>query len=177
MKVEDPMVELEWSTRKSFYPGLLLLDYLRETQPHSRKTFTEQQTSEVFFDQEQEFKNLTSSLALIVQTHTHGDSVSACTVLQLVEGGVTFVFASNQRSHEERGYLTQEMISILTVIQKSLRARADAEALRGVRRQVLSIILRLTAQRVKSYLRALNENLTACKAACEREDTADGGCQ
>ena len=174
-KAEDPIVELEWSTRRSFYPGLLLLDYLRETQPHSRKTFTEQ-PSEVFFDQEQEFKILASSLALVVQTHTHGDSVSACTVLQRIEGGVTFVFASNQRSHEECEYLTQEIISILSLLQTSLRSNADAETLRGVRRQILSIILRLAVQRVESYLRALDENLAACKAACERDDTADGVC-
>ncbi len=169
----DRVVELESSLKKTFYPGLLLLDYLRKARPFRKSTVTNQPPSESFFDQQHDFKVFLNKLSLLLQTNPHGDSVSACVILQLMEGGVKFVFASNQRTDKQLSDLKAEITSLCAWSGDSLGREAGPEALQTLRGQILHRALKLNATRIKSYLTSLEDNLKRCIATCQTDGGAD----
>ncbi|KAH8887336.1 hypothetical protein GQ53DRAFT_617315, partial [Thozetella sp. PMI_491] len=156
----------------TFYPGLILLEYLREIQRPQRNKHADQPL-QLSPNLEDQFHQLVCKVALICQDAPHGDTVSSCVVLEH-EGDALYVFASNNRSPQE---LEKTKIHLISLLQMFQTIPEDKKAINELRDHALHKVVGIQICRIRSYLRALVEHLPNCIRSCENDTDLDGESQ
>lgn len=122
-------------------------------------------------DPVQTFYDYVNRVALLCQTKTGGDAVSACTVLKK-PSGVVYAFTSNSREDFQLRFVAEELTAILKMVP--LRNGGDDHDILALRQQILLRILSLVKSRIKCYFNSLGECLENCIADCERGYSGNG---
>ena len=155
--------------KRQFYPPLVLLFCLNNIVGHQRPrpedTFIELSPGQ---GPEKTIQAFVSKLALVCSTEPGGDSVSACTVLQLPDR-LQYVFASNKRSKLELERIGNGIRSILLKLQNGVPRAEEQRA--SLYFTILHEVLSLCEPRVRSYLRCLRDELEECIKPCHHKDT------
>lgn len=116
------------------------------------------------------FHDFVNRVALLCQTRTGGDAVSACTILGH-PNGIIYLFTSNSRTHSQLNLVAAELTAILNMVSWKDGDGKDSPQLR---QKILLSIFSLVKPRVKCYLNSLEEHLENCIADCERGNQEEG---
>lgn len=169
--VSGEVVGLPPNLKRQFYPPLLFLDYLVETQEYERRSsFYSDPPLDWICSSKQIFHDFVSKIAFLCQTDIGGDAVSACMILQLPEKA-RYVFATNGRE-EEQLLGIQHGIELILGMLRDLPPRGSREQA-AVEARILRAGLSLCASRLNSYLNRLSKELTKCRTECIKDNAAD----
>lgn len=165
--VEGPSeddIDLQSGLKRQFYYPLILLAALNkspgiERRVQSRTSAPAEETST------QILPAFINRVALLCQTKTGGDAVSACSVLKN-PSGITYIFTSNSRKDFELEAIAADLTAILKMV--SSRNDGDHDHASKLRQKILLNILALVKPRIKCYLNKLEEHLENCIASCQR---------
>ena len=155
--------------RQLYYP-LILLKALNKSPGMGRRAesgaapLAKQSPTQIFYD-------FVNRVALLCQTKTGGDAVSACTVLQH-PSGVIYFFTSNFREDSHLQFIAAALTAILQMI--SLQNDSDDDETLELRQKILLKILSLVKPRIKCYFNCLGAYLENCIADCQRGNREKG---
>ena len=157
-------IDLQTGLKRQFYYPLILLAALNkspgmERRVQSRTAAPAEETST------QILPDFINRVALLCQTKTGGDAVSACSVLRN-PSGITYIFTSNSRKDFELEAVAAHLTAILKMV--SSRNDGDHDHTPKLRQKILLNILALVKPRIKCYLNKLEEHLENCIAGCQR---------
>ena len=158
-------VDLIPKLKRQFYYPLLLLTAVNKSPEMERRGHVGtippvgRGSSEIFH-------NFVNRVALLCQTDSGGDAVSACTILQSPRK-VVYVFTSNSQEDSQLEFVAKEVTAILKMIP--LQHETDDADAPALRHGILQAILALVKNRVERYLNKLVEHLEGCIASCQRK--------
>ncbi|KAH8880810.1 hypothetical protein GQ53DRAFT_889572, partial [Thozetella sp. PMI_491] len=116
------------------------------------------------------FHHFVSRLGQICDARPGGHTVTAFTVIQRVDK-IQYVFGSNRRKHAELESVKGFVGSILKTLHGAFMCENDEES-EEMTDNLLRDVLLFNRDRVKRYLKGLNEALVACIDLCRKDNTS-----